>query len=57
MIQRTAITVTVRAFASQRVYVDGEVNKPGVFPLTGQVTVMQAIAPAGGYKDTARPKR
>lgn len=56
MIQRTEITVTVRAFASQRVYVDGEVNKPGVVPLTGRVTVMQAIAAAGGYKETARTR-
>ena len=54
MIQRTAITVTVRGFAAERFYVDGEVNKPGLFTLTGQVTVMQAIALAGGYKDTAR---
>ncbi len=54
MIQRNAITVTMRAFAGQRVYVDGEVNKPGLLTLTGQVTVMQAIAMAGGYKDSAR---
>ncbi len=54
MIQRSAITVTMRVFAGQRIYVDGEVNKPGLFPLTGQVTVMQAIAMAGGYKDSAR---
>ena len=54
VIQRTEITVTVRGFAAQRIYVDGEVNKPGLFPLTGQVTVLQAIALAGGYKDTAR---
>lgn len=54
IIQRNAITVTVRGFAAQRIYVDGEVNKPGLFPLTGQVTVMQAIALAGGYKDSAR---
>ncbi len=54
MIQRNEITVTMRAFAGQRVYVDGEVNKPGLLPLTGQVTVMQAIAMAGGYKDSAR---
>ncbi len=54
VIQRTAITVTVRGFAAQRIYVDGEVNKPGLFPLTGQVTIMQAVALAGGYKDTAR---
>ena len=54
MIQRSAITVTMRAFAAERIYVDGEVNKPGLFPLTGRVTVMQAIALAGGYKDSAR---
>ncbi len=54
IIQRTAITVAVRGFAAQRFYVDGEVNKPGLFPLTGQVTVLQAIALAGGCKDTAR---
>lgn len=56
IIARTAITVTVRGFAAQRIYVDGEVNKPGLFPLVGQVTIMQAIAMAGGYKDTARVK-
>jgi protein involved in polysaccharide export with SLBB domain len=56
VIQRTAITVTIRAFAAQKIYVDGEVNKPGLFPLTGQVTVMQAIAMAGGCKDAARLK-
>ncbi len=54
IVQRTAITVSVRGFAAQRFYVDGEVNKPGLFPLTGQVTVIQGIALAGGCKDTAR---
>ena len=54
MIQRPSITVTVRGFAAERVYVDGEVNKPGLIALTGKVTVMQAIAMAGGYKDSAR---
>jgi polysaccharide biosynthesis/export protein len=56
MIQRPEITVTVRTFAAQRVYVDGEVNRPGVVPLTGRVTVLQAIAVAGGYKETARTR-
>ena len=53
-LKRPEITVIVRSFGSQRVYVDGEVIKPGMFPLIGFVTVLQAISQAGGMKDTAR---
>ncbi len=48
------ITVIVRTFSSQRVYVDGEVGKPGMVDLVGQLTVLQAVAVAGGFKDSAR---
>lgn len=48
------ITVMVRSFSSQRVYVDGEVNRPGMVALTGPLTVLQSIAEAGGFKDTAK---
>lgn len=48
------VTVIVRSFGSQRVYVDGEVAKPGIVPLVGFVTVLQAISQAGGMKDSAR---
>lgn len=48
------VTVIVRSFGSQRVYVDGEVAKPGIVPLVGFVTVLQAISQAGGMKDAAR---
>jgi protein involved in polysaccharide export with SLBB domain len=51
------ITVLVRSFSSQRVYVDGEVNKPGMVALAGPLTVMQSIAEAGGLKDTAKPSQ
>jgi len=46
------ITVIVRSFGA-RVYVDGEVEKPGEFELSGPLTVMQAIARAEGAKPTA----
>ena len=42
------IAVIVRSFSSQRVYVDGEVAKPGLIPLTGPTTIFQAITQAGG---------
>lgn len=49
-----AVTVIVRSFTAQKVYVDGQVNKIGVFPLVGPMTVMQAISQSGGLTDMAR---
>lgn len=46
------ITVIVRSFGS-RVYVDGEVKKPGELELLRPLTVMQAIARAEGLTDKA----
>ena len=43
----------VREVNSARVYVTGEVQKPGAFPLRGQVTVLQAVAMAGGLTEFA----
>ena len=48
------ITVILRTFEGQRVYVDGEVNKPALVPLSAAMTVLQSIAVAGGLKDSAR---
>jgi polysaccharide export outer membrane protein len=53
-VKRPEITVIVRSFSSQKVYVDGEVNKAGMINLVGFATVLQAISQAGGVKDTAR---
>lgn len=47
------ISVIVRSFDSRRVYVDGEVGKPGMVEMGGGLTIMQAIASARGLKDSA----
>ncbi len=52
-ISKPEIAVIVRTFTSQKVFVDGEVNRAGLVPLTDQMTVLQSIAQAGGKKDTA----
>jgi len=52
-IGKPEITVIVKSFSNQRVYVDGEVVKPGVVVLISPMTALQAIAQAGGLKDTA----
>jgi protein involved in polysaccharide export with SLBB domain len=53
-LKRPEITVIVRSFGAHKIYVDGEVTKPGMVPLIGFMTVLQAISQAGGMKDTAR---
>ncbi len=46
--------LTVHVHVPTRSYfVRGEVRNPGRFPLAGSVTVLQAIAAAGGYTDFA----
>jgi protein involved in polysaccharide export with SLBB domain len=53
-ISQPEIAVIVRSFTAQKVYVDGEVGKPGLVPLAGPMTVLQSLAMAGGLKDSAR---
>lgn len=48
------ITVIVRTFTAQKVYVDGEVTKAGLVSLTEPMTVLQSVSQAGGFKETAR---
>jgi len=42
------VIVTVKNAQSQRVTIDGAVNKPGVYPLSGPTTLLQAISLGGG---------
>jgi polysaccharide export outer membrane protein len=55
-VKQPEITVIVRSFGGQQIYVGGEVNKPGVFNFIGSMTVLQSISLATGVKDTARTK-
>lgn len=50
------VTVIVRTFAAEKVFVGGEVGTPGMLPLSGEMTVLSAIMQAGGFKRTARPE-
>ncbi len=47
------MTVIVRTFSGQKVFVGGEVNAQGMVPIHGQLTITQAIMQAGGFKNTA----
>jgi len=51
------VEITPRAFGSQQIYVGGEVGQPGVFALSGQIGVMEAVMMAGGFRNTARTSK
>jgi polysaccharide export outer membrane protein len=50
------VTVIVTTINSQRVYILGEVTRPGAFPLLPNMTVLQALSSAGGFTQFAREK-
>lgn len=41
------VSVSVDQYRSQRIYVVGEVRNPGAYPLTGEMTLIEALARAG----------
>jgi protein involved in polysaccharide export with SLBB domain len=53
-LKQPEIAVILRGFGGQKAYVDGEVGHPGAVELNGGVTALQAVASAGGFKNTGR---
>jgi polysaccharide biosynthesis/export protein len=53
-VREPGATVMVRAIHSRKVYIVGEVGKSGTFPLASGMTVLQAIAEAGGLLEHAK---
>jgi polysaccharide export outer membrane protein len=51
------VTVGVTEINSRRVYVTGEVTRPGAFPLLPNMTVLQALSSSGGFSQFAKLKR
>ncbi len=57
LISDPQVTVIVNQVNSLTFNVVGEVLKPGYYPLTRRMTVLDAIALAGGFKDFAKVKK
>lgn len=47
-LQNPQVSVYIKEYNSQRVTLEGEVKKPGIYPMQGGATLLQAIALAGG---------
>jgi len=54
-LQAPQVSVAVQQYNSQRITVEGAVKSPGVFPATGPMTLLQAIALAQGLDRVADP--
>lgn len=50
------VMVFVKEYMSQRVTVEGAVNKPGIIALTGRTSLLQVIALSEGLDDLANPR-
>jgi len=56
-VKEPVVTVIVAETTPPMMYVMGEVNSPGAHPMREPMTVLQALAVAGGFKDFANTKK
>ncbi len=50
-LQNPQVTVFVKEFTSQRITLEGAFKKPGIYPITGRTSLLQAVAMGGGVDD------
>ena len=50
-LQKPQVSVFVKEYTSQRVTFEGAITKPGIYPITGKTSLLQAIALAGGVDE------
>jgi polysaccharide biosynthesis/export protein len=53
-IRKPKVTVIVQEMNSRKFYIMGMVERPGAFPLATHVTVLDALAMSGGFRDFAK---
>jgi polysaccharide biosynthesis/export protein len=51
------VTVVVKQINSRKLFITGQVEKPGPYTMTGPTTVLQLISMAGGLREFAEGKR
>lgn len=49
-----SVTVMIKEYRSKKVTVLGQVQKPGSFPLTSGLTLLQAVSVSGGFTSIAK---
>lgn len=56
-LQNPQVSVFIKEFTTERITVDGAVVKPGIYPLVGQMTLLRALALAGGFGQIANSQQ
>ena len=51
------VAVSIKQTSVQTVTIEGAVNRPGMFPVAGKISLLRAVALAGGPSDAANIKR
>ena len=53
-VEDATVTVVVKAINSRKVFITGQVGKPGPYPMMDTITVLQLISMAGGLNEYAK---
>ena len=56
-VEDPAVTVVVKQVNSRKLFITGQVEKPGSYQMTGATTVLQLISMAGGLREFADGRR
>ena len=56
-VNRPKVTIIVSQINSYKVNVLGRVMRPGVYPITGNTTLLEAISMAGGFSEWANKRK
>ena len=56
-LQSPSVGLQLKESNVRRVVVDGDVQRPGAYPVSSRSTLSEALAQAGGFKDIADPKK
>lgn len=52
-LQDPQVSIFVKEFTTQRITIEGAVLRPGIYPVMGQLSLLRALALAGGYAQYA----
>ena len=48
-LQDPQVSLFIKEFTTQRVAIEGAVLRPGIYPMTGELTLLRALALSGGF--------
>ncbi|HEX4169171.1 MAG TPA: polysaccharide biosynthesis/export family protein [Bryobacteraceae bacterium] len=55
-VRQPLVTITVQEVGSKKYYMDGQIARPGEYPLVVPTTILEAISKAGGLAGFANPR-